>query len=96
MAITNVTSETTLAAAKMAPEFKFGAAEITSACPTGYASMFGFGESAVRLTETAGKAVTGCMTTALITGSPLAAGAVGVGIALHTVFSGSSKPSNVR
>lgn len=96
MAIDNLTSETTQLAARMAPEFGFkGACEITAACPKASASLFSFSESAMALTETAGKAVIGGMTAAMTTGSPFVAGAVGLGIAVHTAFSG-GKGGNAR
>lgn len=96
MAITHLTSETTQLAAAMDKNFGFtGACEITAACPKASASLFSFSESAIALTETAGKAVTGGMATAMMTGSPLAAGAVGIGIALQTVFGG-GKGGNAR
>jgi hypothetical protein len=89
MAITNLTSETTQLAAQMAPEFKFGSAEITAACPTARANLFG--ESIGAMMPTMGKAITTCSAVTIASGN-LGLGALGaLGVTTFDVLTGGGK-----
>jgi len=83
----SITSETTQLAAQMAPEFKFGTAEITGASAT-HLHLF---ESARALTPSVGKAVTTGAAITMATGN-LGLGALGaLSVATYDVLSGGSK-----
>ena len=84
-------------AAKTAPELNMCKVESITGVSAKHAHLFSDTlESAIALTETAGKSITGGLATALATGSPLAGGLVSAGLAIHTVFSGSKKDSPSR